>query len=51
LANAYAKAALANPTTRAIYEEIAHQEGKGAYAVAKADYFKGIDLLTTPSRT
>ena len=46
LANAYAKAAMADPQVRAIYEEIAAQEGTAAYAAARADYFKGKDLLT-----
>ena len=50
LANAYAKAALADPELRAIYEKIAEEEGKGAFAAAKADYFKGNDLLAAPSR-
>ena len=39
LANAYAKAALADPEVRPIYEKIAEAEGKGAFAAAKADYF------------
>jgi hypothetical protein len=46
LAVAYARAALADPTVRAFYEKIAAKEGKGAFAVAQSDYFKGKDLLS-----
>jgi hypothetical protein len=51
LANAYAKAALADPTVRAIYEEIALEEGVSAYAAARDDYLKGNDLFSASSRT
>ena len=46
LANAYAKAALADPDVRAVYEQLAEQEGKGVYAAARDDFFKGHDLLS-----
>jgi hypothetical protein len=46
LANEYAKAALADPDVRALYEELAAKEGKGAFATARSDYFKGKDLLS-----
>ena len=41
LANAYAKAVLADPVLRAVYEEIAAEEGLSVFAAARADYFKG----------
>jgi len=44
-ANEYARAAMADPDVRAIYEEMAAQEGKGAFATARDDYFKGRNLL------
>ena len=40
-ASKYASAALADSDLRAVYEEIAAQEGISAYAAARADYFKG----------
>ena len=43
LANAYAKAALADPVLRAVYEEIAAEQGLSVFAAARADYFKGKD--------
>jgi hypothetical protein len=45
-ANAYAKAALADPDLRAVYEEIAAQEGTGAFTAARNDYLKGKALLS-----
>src|ERR1044071_7816303 len=45
LANAYAKAALADPELRAIYEKLAEEKGNGPFAAAKADYFQGNDRL------
>lgn len=44
-ANEYAKAAMADPDVRAIYEEIAAKEGKRPFAMARSDYFKGKNLL------
>jgi hypothetical protein len=41
LANAYAKAALADTVLRAVYEEIAAEERLSPFAAARADYFKG----------
>jgi hypothetical protein len=38
---------MANPAVRAVYEEMALKERKGAFTVAQSDYFKGIDLLAT----
>jgi hypothetical protein len=46
LAVAYARAALADPAVRAVYEQIAANEGKGAFAAAQSDYFNGKDLLS-----
>jgi hypothetical protein len=46
LANAYARAALADPAVRAVYEQRAMKEGKSAFAAAQSDYFKGKDLLS-----
>ena len=43
---AYARAALADPAVRTHYEERAAKEGKGAFAAAQSDYFKGKDLLS-----
>jgi hypothetical protein len=44
-ANAYARAAMANPHVRLIYEARAASEHKRAYYLAFADYFQGNDLL------
>lgn len=46
LAIAYAKAAMKDPTLRAVYEGMAVKEGKGAFAVAQSDYFNGNALLS-----
>jgi hypothetical protein len=46
LANAYARAALADPDVRAIYEERAAEERQSAFALARTDYFNGKDLLS-----
>jgi hypothetical protein len=46
LAVAYARAALADPPVRAVYEQRAMKEGKSAFAIAQSDYFKGKDLLS-----
>ena len=46
LANAYAKAALAEPKLRARYEKKAARQHKRARDVAMSDYFKGKDLLS-----
>ena len=45
-ASEYAKAALADPKVRAIYEHRAANEHKRPYAMALSDYFKGNDLLS-----
>ena len=44
-ANEYAKAAMANPDVRAIYERRAARAHRLPYRVALSDYFKGKDLL------
>ena len=44
-ASVYAKAALADPQVRLLYEERAGREGKRAYYVALADYLQGNNLL------
>jgi hypothetical protein len=46
LANAYAKAAMADPALRAMYEELAEAEGQSAFTMARSDYFNGNDLLS-----
>jgi len=46
LANEYAKAAMANPEVRLIYEERAAKENRRPYRVAFSDYFQGNDLLS-----
>ncbi len=42
---AYAGAAMADPDLRAIYEQMAAKERKGAFAAARDDYFHGKNLL------
>jgi hypothetical protein len=44
-ATAYAKAAMADPVVRAIYEEMAARENRQPYRMAFSDYFKGRNLL------
>jgi hypothetical protein len=44
-ASKYASAALADPLLRAVYEEIAAQEGLSPFAVARNDYLQGNDRL------
>jgi hypothetical protein len=44
-ASSYARAALADPQVRAIYEERAVQEHRIPYRVALSDYLKGNNLL------
>jgi hypothetical protein len=44
-ANAYARAAMANPQVRLIYEARAASENKRAYYLALSDYLQGNDLL------
>jgi len=46
LANAYAKAAPADPALRVHYEALAEETGRSAYNAARDDYFKGNDLLS-----
>jgi hypothetical protein len=43
---AYAKAAMAEPTVRAVYVEIAAQKNKRPFDMAVSDYCKGNDLLS-----
>jgi hypothetical protein len=47
LAIAYARAAMADPAVRTLYEERAAKEGKSAFAAAQSDYFNGKDLLSS----
>lgn len=49
-ANAYAKAAMAEPAVRAHYEQSAIVQKKRAYHLAVSDYFKGKDLLTKKAK-
>ena len=44
-ASKYAKAALADPELRAVYEEIAVDEGISPFAAARNDYLSGNDRL------
>jgi len=44
-ATAYAKAAMAQPKIRAIYEKAATKQGRSPFFVAVSDYFKGNNLL------
>jgi hypothetical protein len=44
-ATEYAKAAMADPEVRVVYENMAANEHKRPYAMALSDYFKGNDLL------
>ena len=44
-ANDYAKAAMADPNVRAVYEARAAKEGRVAYNVALSDYWQGKNLL------
>jgi hypothetical protein len=46
LASEYAKAAMAKPEVRAVYEKRSAEEHKRPYALALSDYFKGKDSLT-----
>jgi len=46
LAAAYAKAAMADPKVRLIYEKKAAKAHKSPWNLARSDYFKGKDLLT-----
>ena len=48
LANAYAKAAPADPALRVHYEALAEETGTSAYNAARTDYFRGNDLLSAP---
>ena len=43
---AYAKAALAEPKVRAVYEKLAAKMNKRPFDMAVSDYFKGNDLLS-----
>ena len=42
----YAKAAMAEPTVRAVYEKAAAKQSKRPFDLAVSDYFKGNDLLS-----
>ena len=44
-ANEYARAAMADPQVRAVYEGIAREQDRRPYHVAVSDYFKGNNLL------
>ena len=44
-ATAYAKAVMARPKIRAIYEKTAAKQGRSPFFVAVSDYFKGNNLL------
>ena len=43
---AYAKAAMADPHARVVYEKRAAAENRQPFRVAVSDYFKGVDLLS-----
>jgi hypothetical protein len=43
---AYAKAAMADPDARAVYEKQAAVENRRPFQMAVSDYFKGNDLLS-----
>jgi hypothetical protein len=43
---AYARAAIAEPKLRAVYEKMAIKMGKRLFDMAVSDYFKGNDLLS-----
>jgi len=43
---AYAKAAMAEPKVRAVYEKAAAKKSKRPFDLAVSDYFKGNDLLS-----
>jgi hypothetical protein len=43
---AYAKAAMATPKVRAVYEKAGKKQNKRPFALAVSDYFKGKDLLS-----
>lgn len=45
-ANAYAKAAMADPHVRAVYENQAAEQNRQPFRLAVSDYFKGVDLLS-----
>jgi hypothetical protein len=47
LVHEYARAAMADPTLRAYYEGLAEKERRSPYALARADYFKGKNLLSS----
>jgi hypothetical protein len=42
----YAKAVMAEPEVRIVYEDMAAEEHKGLYAMAFSDYLNGNDLLS-----
>ena len=43
---AYAKAAMADPGARAVYEKQAAEKNRRPFQMAVSDYFKGNDLLS-----
>ena len=43
---AYARAAMANPAVRLVYEETAREQDRLAFRVAVSDYLKGINRFT-----
>jgi hypothetical protein len=46
VAIAYAKAAMADPDARAVYEKQAAAQNRRSFQMAVSDYFKGVDLLS-----
>ena len=42
----YAKAAMAEPKVRVLYEKMAAKKGKRPFDMAVSDYFKGNDLIS-----
>ena len=46
---AYAKAAMADPELRVVYEKLATEQHKRPYDLAVSDYFKGRNLLSDKS--
>jgi len=43
---AYAKAAMADPDVRAVYEKQAREKNRRPFQMAVSDYFKGVELLS-----
>jgi hypothetical protein len=47
---AYAKAAMADPDVRAVYEKRTAEKDNRPFQMAVSDYFKGADLLSEKNR-